>query len=80
MGKGGTVKAEAAKLPDAGISPKRAQENEWQKKGGLLYSARFGFEGMITLATTAGKNGSKIRRFRNVPSSQASEARVSNDP
>jgi hypothetical protein len=35
-GKGGTGKAEDAKLPDTGISLKRVQENEWQKKGGLL--------------------------------------------
>jgi len=34
--KGGTGKAEAAKLQDAGISPSSARENEWQKKGGLL--------------------------------------------
>ena len=31
--KGGTGKAEAAKLPDAGISLKPCPENEWQKKG-----------------------------------------------
>jgi len=33
---GGTEKAEAAKLPGAGIGPKQSRENEWQKKGGLL--------------------------------------------
>ena len=31
-GKGGAGKAEAAKLPDAGISPKQCPENERQKK------------------------------------------------
>jgi hypothetical protein len=30
---GGTGKAEAAKLPDAGISLKQSQENARQKKG-----------------------------------------------
>jgi hypothetical protein len=30
---GGTGKAEAAKLPGAGIGPKQAQENARQKKG-----------------------------------------------
>jgi hypothetical protein len=34
-GKGGTGKAEDAKLQDAGISPKQCPRNEWQKKGGL---------------------------------------------
>ena len=34
--KGGTGKAEAAKLPDAGISLKQSQENERQKNAGLL--------------------------------------------
>ena len=38
----GTGKAEDAKLQDAGISLKRAQENEWQKNGGVLDSARIG--------------------------------------
>jgi hypothetical protein len=33
---GGTGKAEDAKLPDAGISSKQCQENEQQKKAGLL--------------------------------------------
>jgi hypothetical protein len=34
--KGGTEKAEAAKLQDAGISLKQCPENERQKKAGLL--------------------------------------------
>ena len=34
--KGGTGKAEAAKLQDVGITLKRAQKNERQKKAGLL--------------------------------------------
>ena len=32
VSKGGTGKAEDAKLQDAGISLKQCQENEWQKK------------------------------------------------
>lgn len=35
--KGGTGKAEDAKLQDAGINLKSAQKNERQKKAGLLY-------------------------------------------
>ncbi len=34
--KGGTEKAEAAKLQDAGLSLKQSQKNERQKKAGLL--------------------------------------------
>jgi hypothetical protein len=33
---GGTGKAEAAKLPGAGIGPSSAQKNEWQKNVGCL--------------------------------------------
>jgi len=29
------VKAEAAKMPGAGIGPSSAQENAWEKKGAL---------------------------------------------
>ena len=36
MGKGGTGKAEDAKLQDAGISLKQCPKNERQEKAGLL--------------------------------------------
>ena len=49
---GGTGKAEAAKLPDAGINLKRAQENEWRKKSGLLYSATMGMRNRTLLSAT----------------------------
>ncbi len=40
---GGTGKAEAAKLQDVGITLKRAQKNERQKKAGLLnWEDRYG--------------------------------------
>src|SRR5882762_11097595 len=38
--KGGTGKAEDAKLPDAGISPKQCPESERLKKAGSLDSGR----------------------------------------
>ena len=63
--KGGTGKAEDAKLPDAGISLKQCQENEWQKKSGLLNQEdRCGVRGGSTRPTTAehGKDQMSAKR------------------
>ena|SRR5437773_2067435 len=50
---GGTGKAEAAKLPGAGIRPSRAQENEGQKK--TLPSRKIGIDGRVNLTTHQGQ-------------------------
>ena len=51
--KGGTGKAEDAKLQDAGISLKQSHENEWQKKGGLPDSETIGTMSLFTAKSTA---------------------------
>ena len=44
-----------ARFRGAGIGARQCPENEWQKKGHLLYSARFGLVSRTAVATTAGK-------------------------
>ena len=56
---GGTGKAEDAKLPDAGISPSSAQENEWQKKVGVLDSVRI-IRGPGAWKPSQGGEGSEV--------------------
>jgi hypothetical protein len=52
---GGTRKAEAAKLPGAGIGPKQCLENERQKKDSCLNSVRF------RIASKSGRNDNSER-------------------
>ena len=50
--KGGTGKAEDAKLQDAGISLKQCPGKEWRKKSGLLYPATMGIRNQTLLSAT----------------------------
>jgi hypothetical protein len=56
------MSSEAAKRPDAGISPKQAQENEWRKKTGLPDSTRVGTRNRPTSTQEAKKAFANVRR------------------
>src|SRR5258708_39722358 len=60
---GGTGKAEAVKLPGAGIGPSSAQENEWGKKPGAPNSVTLTM-GVGGVRRASQRRGSELRACR----------------
>lgn len=74
--KGGTGKAEAVKLPGAGIGPKQCPGKEWQKRWLPKFSS-IGFEGPWAAARKGGHQSEGSRGVRpNVTSGRVTEEHV----